>query len=79
MLQQYMNQELSDVQARFRKGRGIRDQIAVKFPKSGKLYLQDLGPHRKIKFIRNIMILQIPTVISAPLRFLFSINTDFSL
>ena len=28
MLQQYMNQELSDVQARFRKGRGIRDQIA---------------------------------------------------
>ena len=28
MLQQYMNQELSDVQARFRKGRGIREQIA---------------------------------------------------
>ena len=27
-LQQYMNRELSDVQARFRKGRGIRDQIA---------------------------------------------------
>ena len=27
-LQQYMNQELSDVQAGFRKGRGIRDQIA---------------------------------------------------
>ena len=27
-LQQYMNQELSDVQARFRKGRGTRDQIA---------------------------------------------------
>ena len=26
-LQQYMNRELSDVQARFRKGRGIRDQI----------------------------------------------------
>ena len=28
-LQQYMNQELSDVQARFKKGRGIRDQIVM--------------------------------------------------
>ena len=27
-LQQYMNQELQDVQVRFRKGRGTRDQIA---------------------------------------------------
>ena len=27
-LQQYMNREISDVQAGFRKGRGIRDQIA---------------------------------------------------
>ena len=27
-LQQYMNQELSDVQAGFRKDRGTRDQIA---------------------------------------------------
>ena len=27
-LQQYMNQELSDVQAGFRKGRGTRDQTA---------------------------------------------------
>ena len=27
-LQQYMNRELPDVQARFRKGRGTRDQIA---------------------------------------------------
>ena len=27
-LQQYVNCELTDVQARFRKGRGIRDQIA---------------------------------------------------
>ena len=27
-LQQYMNHELSDVQASFRKGRGTRDQIA---------------------------------------------------
>ena len=27
-LQQYMNRELSDVQARFRRGTGTRDQIA---------------------------------------------------
>ena len=27
-LQQYMNQELPDVQTGFRKGRGMRDQIA---------------------------------------------------
>ena len=27
-LQQYMNQELPDIQAGFRKGRGSRDQIA---------------------------------------------------
>ena len=27
-LQQYMNCELPDVQARFRKGRGLRDQFA---------------------------------------------------
>ena len=27
-LQQYMNRELPDVQAGFRKGRGIKDQIA---------------------------------------------------
>ena len=28
-LQQYMNRELPDVQAGFRKGRGTRDQIAI--------------------------------------------------
>ena len=28
-LQQYLNQELSDFQAQFRKGRGTRDQIAI--------------------------------------------------
>ena len=28
MLQQYMNSEVPDVQAGFRKGRGTRDQIA---------------------------------------------------
>ena len=27
-LHQYLNQELPDVQAEFRKGRGVRDQIA---------------------------------------------------
>ena len=27
-LQQYMNHELPDIQAGFRKGRGVRDQIA---------------------------------------------------
>ena len=27
-LQQYLNQELPDVQAEFRKGRGTRDEIA---------------------------------------------------
>ena len=28
-LQQYVNRELPDVQAGFRKGRGTRDQIAI--------------------------------------------------
>ena len=28
-LQQYVNQEIPDVQAGFKKGRGIRDQIAI--------------------------------------------------
>ena len=28
-LQQYLNHELPDVQAGFRKGKGIRDQIAI--------------------------------------------------
>ena len=28
-LQQYMNCEIPDVQTRFRKGRGTRDQIAI--------------------------------------------------
>ena len=40
-LQQYVNHELPDVQAGFRKGRGIRDQIA-KFPTSaGSLKKQE--------------------------------------
>ena len=30
-LQQYMNNELPDVQARFRKDRGTRDQISTSF------------------------------------------------
>ena len=29
MLQQYMNQEIPDIQAGFSKGRGTRDQIAI--------------------------------------------------
>ena len=37
-LQQYVNQELADVQAGFRKGRGTRDQIA-------KLKFDDLLDH----------------------------------
>ena len=35
-LQQYMNRELPDVQAGFRKGRGTRDQIANIFWTSKK-------------------------------------------
>ena len=40
-LQQYMNHELPDIQAGFRKGRGTRDQIAnicwiITFPPLGK-------------------------------------------
>ena len=34
-LQQYMNRELPDVQAGFRKGRGTRDQMPI-FPGSWK-------------------------------------------
>ena len=49
-LQQYMNYELSDVQAGFRKGRGTRDEIANiwciikgarKFQKNNNLYFID--------------------------------------
>ena len=55
MLQQYMNHELSDVQAVFRKGRGTRDQIASihwliekarEFPKKHLLLLHQL--HKNI-------------------------------
>ena len=35
-LQQYVNRELPDVQAGFRKGRGIRDQIATSTGSSKK-------------------------------------------
>ena len=35
-LQQYVNQELSDVQAGFRKGRRTRDQIAILDHRKGK-------------------------------------------
>ena len=49
-LQQHMNQELPDVQARFRKGRGTRDQIAnihwivekaIEFQKNIYFYIND--------------------------------------
>ena len=45
-LQQYMNHELPDVQAGFRKGRGTRDQIANRMeyqttlPASQNIYMQ---------------------------------------
>ena len=42
-LQQYVNQELPDVQAGFRKGRGTRDQIA------------NIWDHRKTKRILEIL------------------------
>ena len=42
-LQQYMNQELPDVQALFRKGRGTR-----------RLNCQHLLDHRKREFQKNI-------------------------
>ena len=61
-LQQYMNQELPDVQAEFRKGRGTRDQIvnicwiiekARKFQKNIYIcfiiYAKDCVDHSKLK------------------------------
>ena len=45
-LQQYMNRELPDVQAEFRKGRGTRDQINCQHPLD----------HRKIKSSRKTSI-----------------------
>ena len=41
-LQQYMNHELPDVQAGFRKGRGTRDQIANI---AGSLTEKAMAPH----------------------------------
>ena len=38
-LQQYVNRELPDVQAGFRKGRGTRDQIAKRVPEKHLLLL----------------------------------------
>ena len=41
-LQQYMNSELPDVQARFRKGRGTRDQIAnIRWIMEKKIYISE--------------------------------------
>ena len=47
-LQQYMNQELADVQAGFRNGRGIRGQIVIKF---GKLTM--VTGQEKVSFHSN--------------------------
>ena len=41
MLQQYVNRELPDVQARFRNGRGTRDQIANKRVPEKHVFLQE--------------------------------------
>ena len=46
-LQQYMNREFSDVQAGFRKGRGIRDQTPI------SIYDQ-MPDHKKREFQKNI-------------------------
>ena len=42
-LQQYMNRELPDVQAWFRKGRGTRDQMPI-----------SVGSHKARQFQKNI-------------------------
>ena len=46
-LQQYKNQELADVQAGFRKGRGTRDQLPT-----------SAGSSKKKEFQKNIFLLQ---------------------
>ena len=49
-LQQYMNHELPDVQAGFRKGRGTRDQIANihwNIKKAREFQKATLAPHEK--------------------------------
>jgi len=42
-LQQYVNHELPDVQAGFRKGRGIRDQIANTIVQKHQFFLIQLS------------------------------------
>ena len=75
-LQQYVNHELPDVQAGFRKGRGTRDQIANihwimekarEFQKSIYLCFIDyaktfdcVGHHKLYKFLQEIRILGPP-------------------
>ena len=75
-LQQYMNHELPEVQAGFRKGRGARDQIAnthwiiekaKEFQKSIYLCFIDyaktfdcVGHHKLYKFLQEIRILGPP-------------------
>ena len=52
-LQQYVNHELPDVQAGFRKGRGTRDQIATpqileNSERDGKTRTPDLPPEKSV-------------------------------
>ena len=61
-LQQYMNRELSDVQAGFRKGRGTRDQIT------------NLLDHQKSKSSRKTSISALLTV-PKPLTMQITINS----
>ena len=63
-LQQYMKHELPDVQAGFRKGRGIRNQIATsagsskKQESSRKIYIFDRVDHNKLwKILKEMGIL----------------------
>ena len=61
-LQQYMNRELPDVQAGFRKGRGTRDQIA-----------KSAGSWKKQESSRKISISLLVTI-SKPLTVWITIN-----
>ena len=66
-LQQYMNRELPDVQARFRKGRGTSDQIAnilwiikkaTEFQKNIYFYFIDYAKLLTVLITTNWKILQ---------------------
>ena len=84
-LQQYMNQELPDVQAGFRKGRGTRDQIVnirwiiekargfqknIYFCLIGHLKAFDCVDHNKLWKILQKM--EIPDHLTCLLRYLYA-------